>query len=314
MGTPPFAATILQGLLASSHHVVGVVTRPDSRKGRGRAQSPSAVAMLADERGIQCVKPESSSAPMLPESLKSWAPDVAAVAAFGLILTSELIAIPPRGCVNVHASLLPRYRGAAPIQHAIIDGETETGITTMLIDSGLDTGDMLLKRTVPIPPDMTAGELEEQLAQVGATVLVETLDAMESGRILPIPQDHSLATYARSLSPQAGDILFDESAKKTHDRIRGCTPRPGARGYLQANPLRIWRSALPSEHSQPVAVTPGTVLTAGHEGITVACGDGLPIMLCEVQPAGKARMRAADYARGARLAAGVRFDSEVPSR
>jgi len=314
MGTPPFAATILRGLLGSSHRVVGVVTRPDSRQGRGRAQIASAVSMLADEHAIPCVKPENAKDPVLTDALKCWDPDVAAVAAFGLILTGDVIAIPPHGCVNVHASLLPRYRGAAPIQQAVIDGETETGITTMLIDSGLDTGDMLLKRTIPIPPDITAGELEEQLAEVGAALLVETLDAVESGRLLPTPQDHSLATHARSLGPAAGDILFTESARQTHNRIRGCTPRPGARCFLKANPLRIWRSALPAEHSEPTTVPPGTVLGAGRDGITVACGDGLPIMLCEVQPAGKARMRAADYARGARLAAGVTFDSEAPSR
>lgn len=313
MGTPAFAATILDTLLRSSHRVVGVVTRPDRPSGRGRTVSPSPVATLAAQHGLPVVKPENALDPALREALQQWRPDVAAVAAFGLILKKDILELPPRGCVNVHASLLPKYRGAAPIQQAIIDGCTETGITTMLMEEGLDSGPILLQERVPILPDETAGELEMRLAEVGARMLVQTLDKMEAGSLTPAPQDDSQATWARSLGPEAGDVFFQETAVRTHNRIRGCTPRPGARVYLGGAPVRVWRSALPEDGISPAEEPPGTILDIAEPGIVAVCGDARPIMLCEVQPAGRGRMSGAAFARGRHLKPGDRFDTHPPT-
>ena len=313
MGTPGFASTILDALLESRHPVVGVVTRPDRPSGRGRRPSPSPVAVAAAARGLPVVKPENASDPVFREALREWSPDVAAVAAFGLILRKDILEMPRRGCVNVHASLLPLYRGAAPIQQAIIDGCAETGITTMLMEEGLDSGPILLQERVPILPDETAGELERRLADVGARLLVQTLDELEAGTVNPVPQDDSRATWARSLGPEAGDVLFAESAAATHNRIRGCTPRPGARAYLAGAPVRIWRSALMPQSSPEPNAAPGTILAVSGDGLAVACGDGCPIMLCEVQPAGRGRMSGAAFARGRRLKPGERFDNHPPA-
>ncbi len=308
MGTPEFAATILTALLESPHRVVGVVTRPDRPSGRGLQVSQSPVSLLAQQHGIPVVKPERASDPVFREAMEEWAPEVAAVAAFGIILKRDILEIPPRGCVNVHASLLPEYRGAAPIQHAILDGRIETGVTTMLMEEGLDTGPILLQERLPVLPDETAGELERRLAELGGRLLVRTLDALESGEVSPTPQDDSRATWARSLGPEAGDIFFDETAAATHNRIRGCTPRPGARAYLNGSPVRIWRSALQGGGSAAQEDAAGTVVQVAGDALVVTCGDGQPIMLCEVQPSGRGRMSGAAFARGRRLKPGDRFD------
>ncbi len=310
MGTPGFAAEVLRGLIESRHAVVGVVTRPDRPRGRGKHQAQSEVSSLAAEHGLPVVKPASRKDPGLIQSLQAWAPDVAVVAAFGMILNPDVLAVPARGCINVHASLLPKFRGAAPIQDAIIRGEAVTGVTTMLMDEGIDTGDMLLQASIPIGEELTAGELEEALAVAGRILLLETLDRLEDDNLTRTPQDGVLATYSPSLRPDAGYVHWNQTAAQIHNQIRGCTPRPGARCFAGGSPVKIWR-ALPCPESQPGA--PGEVVDVDKTSLAVACAEGA-VRLLEVQPAGRGRMSGGDYARGLRLKAGsgFRFDSISP--
>lgn len=316
MGTPPFAGVVLDALLGSSHEVIGVVTQPDRPHGRGRKMEMSAVAQLAEAHGIEILKPVSRRDPEFLEGLRRWAPDVSVVAAFGLILSPEILAVPTKGSLNVHASLLPKFRGAAPIQDAIIKGERVTGVTTMLMDAGLDTGDILLQEEVLIAPDTTAGELEERLAEVGAGLLLKTLERLEAGTLLRRPQDGALAAYSPSLGPEAGYILWNDTAAEIHNRIRGCTPRPGARCFLRGAPVKIWRTRMPEGQQAGKEAQPGDVISAGRESITVTCSGGTSIDLLEVQPPGKGRMSAGDMVRGLRDYGGerLRFDTLAPEK
>ncbi len=302
MGTPEFGATILGALLGSPHDIGGVVTRPDRPRGRGRRVEASPVAVLAASHSLPLIQPRSRGDELFLSQMKAWAPEATVVAAFGLILPQEILAVAPKGNINVHASLLPKYRGAAPVQDAIIKGESITGVTTMMMDEGLDTGDVLLRRETPIGAATTAGELEEQLACIGADLLLETLDALESGAVRPEPQDSAAATYSRALRPDDGDILWNQTAFETHNRIRGCTPRPGARLYFGGQPVRIWKATVDDcAQAQCAGLTPGTVLEYSKSGLRVVCESQTVLLVCEVQPAGRQRMPAADWARGARI-------------
>lgn len=311
MGSPPFSVSILQALVDAGFEVVGVGTQPDRPKGRGRSLTPSAVAVLADELGLPTVKPAGNKDPVLNQALRQWQPDVSVVAAFGLILLEETLGIARHGSINVHASLLPRYRGASPIQAAIINGETESGVTTMQMDAGLDTGDILLKASIPITQEMTAGELEESLSEVGARLTVETLKQLEAGTLKRTPQDHSQATITRLMRPEDGYILWNLPAIETYNRIRGCTPRPGSKAFLDGKPLRIHKAHLANVTSES---PPGEASVTERGTLLVTSGDGQCVELLEVQPAGKASMQVQDFLRGLRLGQAdiLKFDQQPP--
>lgn len=264
--------------------------------------------------GLPLIKPVSRRDPEFAAGLRKWSPELTVVAAFGLILSRDVLAVSTRGNINVHASLLPKYRGAAPIQDAIIKGESITGITTMMMDEGLDTGDILLQREVNIPAAFTAGDLERRLAEVGAKLLLETLDGLEAGEILPRPQDPAAATLAPSLKADDGYILWNQRAFDTHNRIRGCTPRPGARCFYRGQSVRIWKADIADcAKSRCEGMKPGEALEVCRQGITVACDAETAIVLKEVQPESRARMSASDFARGSRIIPGEsRFDTRPP--
>jgi methionyl-tRNA formyltransferase len=294
MGTSTFAVPALERLLASRHAVVAVATQPDRPQGRGRRIAALPVKEVAAAQRLRLLQPRRASDPQLLAELTSLAPQVIVVAAYGQLLRPALLAIPPLGCVNVHASLLPKYRGAAPINWALICGEPVTGVTIMLIDETLDTGPILLQSKLAIDPSDDAGTLQERLAVCGAETLLQALDGMESGSLKPIPQDHAQATYAPKLSKENGVIVWRRSANALAHHIRGVTPWPGAVTAHQGKPLRVWRAI-------PMAMagtgTPGRVATIDKCGIWVETGDGA-LLLVEVQPANGRRMAAAAYARG----------------
>src|SRR5512147_571289 len=228
MGTPDFAVPSLEALLKSPDEVVGVVTQPDRPKGRGQVLTPSPVKQVALREHIPILQPTKMKDPDFLAALGAWKPDLIAVAAFGRILPPVILSLPPKGCINVHGSLLPKYRGAGPIQWAIINGETETGITTMLMDEGMDTGAMLLQEKIAIAPDDTAGSLSPRLAEVGGRLLVETLARLKAGTVVPQVQDHAQATMAPLLKKEDGAINWTVSATAIANRVRGLTPWPGA--------------------------------------------------------------------------------------
>jgi methionyl-tRNA formyltransferase len=294
MGTSAFAVPSLERLLASRHAVLAVVTQPDRPQGRGRRITYSPVKQVALAQRLRVLQPRRASEPQLLAELKSLAPQVIVVAAYGQLLLPALLAIPPLGCVNVHASLLPKYRGAAPVSWALIRGERVTGVTIMLIDETLDTGPILLQSELAIDPSDDAGALQERLAACGAETLVRALDGVESGALTPMPQDHAQATYAPKLRKEDGLLVWGQSAVDIAHLIRGVTPWPGAVTTHQSKLLRVWR-ATPMEMSE--AGTPGRVATIDRLGAWVETGDGY-LVLIEVQPASGRRMDAAAYARG----------------
>ena len=242
MGTSAFAVPMLEGLLTSRHDVVAVVTQPDRPRGRGQRIGASPVKQVATEQRLPVLQPRRASDPQLLAELKSLAPRIIVVAAYGQLLRPALLTIPPLGCVNVHASLLPKYRGAAPINWALIRGEHMTGVTIIFIDDTLDTGPILLQSEIAIEPSDDAGSLEARLATCGAATLLHALDGMESGALRPVSQDHALATYAPKLRKEDGIIMWNQSADDLTHLIRGVTPWPGALTTHQGKPLRIWRA------------------------------------------------------------------------
>jgi methionyl-tRNA formyltransferase len=294
MGTSAFAVPSLERLLASRHAVAAVVTQPDRPRGRGRRIAASPVKQVAATQRLRILQPRRASDPQLFAELKSLAPQVIVVAAYGQLLRPSLLAIPPMGCVNVHASLLPKYRGAAPINWALICGESVTGVTIMLIDETLDTGPMLLQSELPIDPSDDAGTLQERLAVCGAEALLRALDGMESGSLKPVPQDHAQATYAPKLRKEDGIIVWRRSADALAHLVRGVTPWPGAVTTHQGKPLRVWRA---TSRAMSGLGMPGRVATIDKFGIWVETADG-SLLLVEVQPANGRRMEAAAYARG----------------
>lgn len=308
-GTAGFAVPSLEALIASHHEVAAVVTQPDRPSGRGRQPCQSPVKQCALEHGIPVLQPERIADEESVRQIEHLGPvDVMVVVAYGQKIPRRLLEWPALGVVNVHGSILPKYRGAAPIQHAIMAGETRTGVTTMLMDGGWDTGDILLQQEVPIQPEENAGELAEKLARVGAELLIRTLDGLERGAIAPLPQDDSLATYAPSLDRRAGLIDWGAPADSIVNRVRGCTPQPGAFTRYDGTLLKIWRASLGGSAAEEAR--PGQILAVGDEGITVAAGTG-SVLLTDVQPESRKRMPAADYARGAKLHAGECFEVRI---
>jgi len=299
-GTPGFALPTLEALLAG-HEVVGVVTQPDRPAGRGQRLQPSPVKRRAEAAGIPVLQPSRLRDPGWPERLATLGAEVAAVVAFGQILPRAVLDVPRRGSINVHASLLPRYRGAAPVAWAIIRGEVETGITTFQMDPGMDTGDMLLQECIPIAGEETAGELAMRLARLGATVLARTLERLDS--LASTPQDHAAATLAPRLKKEDGWLRLGEPARTLVNRIRGCNPWPGAAVMAPGGRVLIWRATVVPEVA---AAQPGTLVSASSGTIALATGSGL-LLPVEVQPENRRAMAWDDFLRGARLTPGARL-------
>jgi methionyl-tRNA formyltransferase len=299
-GTPEFALPTLEALL-EHHTVVGVVTQPDKPAGRGRHVSPPPVKERAGAAGIAVVQPPRLRDPGWPERLAEFDAEVAVVVAFGQILPKTVLDVPRRGSINVHASILPRYRGAAPIAWAIMRGETETGITTFQMDPGMDTGDMLLTESTAIGAEETAGELSARLSGLGARVLVRTLDALDS--LAATPQDHAQATLAPRLKKEDGWLRLGDPAPQLVNRVRGCNPWPGAAVMTPAGRLLIWR-AVAVPHA--TGAEPGTLVTSGPGALCIATGEGL-LLPVQVQPENRKAMAWEDFLRGARIGPGSRI-------
>lgn len=298
MGTPDFAVPCLKTLIALTD-VALVVTQPDRPKGRGQKRLPPPVKILAEEAGIPVFQPVKVRAEEAVEEIRKVAPDLIIVVAFGQILPKAILDIPPHGCINVHASLLPKYRGAAPMQWAILNGETETGVTTMYMDAGLDTGDMLLAEKLRIAPDMTAEELHDAMMPLGAETLAKTIEALEAGTLVRRVQDDAASTYAPLLSKELGAVDWTKSAQAIHNQVRGLNSWPGAYAKLRSGDvLKIWRTRLLK--AAPAGTAEGgigDIVGRSADGFYVVTGDGL-IEVIEVQPPNKKKMRAADYMRG----------------
>ncbi len=296
LGTPTFAVPTLEKL-ATHHNVQAVYTQPDRPKGRGGSLSASPVKDTAQRLGLTVHQPERVRRPEVVEQLRQMNPDAMAVVGYGQIIPQSIIDIPRLGIINVHASLLPKYRGAAPIQWAIASGETRTGVTTMRIDAGLDTGDMLLKWETNIGPEETAPELSERMAGEGASLLIETLDGLAAGTIHPQPQDNSQATLAPILKKEDGVIDWNFTAPKIANRARGFLPWPGAYTFFRRQMLHIWKARVTD---QPAAGPPGYI-TSQNKRLLVACGEGTRLEALEVQIEGRKRMSAEAFLNGQRL-------------
>ncbi|HSQ92442.1 MAG TPA: methionyl-tRNA formyltransferase [Nitrospiraceae bacterium] len=306
MGTPDFAAASLEALLKSDDSVVGVVTQPDRPKGRGQILTPSPVKLLAQREQIPLLQPLKMKDPEFLRALSEWKPDLIAVAAFGRILPPAILSLPRLGCINVHGSLLPKYRGAGPIQWAIINGETETGITTMLMDEGMDTGTMLLQESIPITSEDTAGTLSPRLAELGGKLLVETIARLKGGTLVPQPQDSSQATLAPLLKKEDGMIDWALPAIALANRVRGLAPWPGAYTTVAGGDRwTIWRAlALPGPATKP----PGVVIAITADAIHVATGEGI-LAVMELQPANSRRMTVSQYLAGHPITVGLQLGS-----
>ena len=302
MGTPEFALPTLKGLIAAGVNLVGVYTQPDRPKGRGKKLTASPVKHLALEEQLPVFQPHKLRDPQAVEELKALQPDLIVVVAYGQILPKAVLEIPTYHCINVHASLLPKYRGAAPINKAIIDGEMETGVTTMLMDVGLDTGAMLVKLSLPIGPDETAGQLHDRLALLGRKAMEETLQQLCDGTLTPEPQDDALSSYAPMLKKEDGLIDWQQSAAEIHNHVRGLDPWPGAYTYLDGEVLKIAATAVDEEHSG----LPGTILAADKTGVRIACGQA-SLVVGELQLPGKKRLAAMNFLSGRPLFPGTRL-------
>lgn len=300
MGTPEFAVPSLRAV-ARACDVALVVTQPDRPKGRGLALAPSPVAAAAAELGLPTLKPESLKTPEQWAEIAAATPDLLAVVAFGMILPAALLAVPRAGAINLHASLLPDFRGASPIQRALWDGRAWTGCTTMFMDEGLDTGDVIAQRLTPIGADDDAAALAARLAEEGAPLLADALRLAHEGRAPRVAQDRAAGSYARKLKKEHGAIEWTLDALTVWNHARAVTPWPGAFTALDGKRLVVCRAR--PEHLIATGATPGTVLAADGEGVVVACGLGA-LRLARVKPEGRAEQPAADWARGARLTPG----------
>jgi methionyl-tRNA formyltransferase len=303
MGTPEFAVPSLEALLKSDDSIVGIVTQPDRPKGRGQRLLPSPVKVVAQREGIPLLQPTKMKDVSFMTDLSAWKPDVIVVAAFGRILPPTILSLPPGGCINVHGSLLPKYRGAGPLQWALINGEAETGITTMLMDEGMDTGAMLLQEAITIGSEDTAGTLSPRLADLGGRLLVETLTRLKAGMLTPRPQDHDKATLAPLLKKEDGIINWTMPATSIANRIRGLTPWPGAYTFSKMNRWTISRASVLDEAT---TLDPGQITALAKDAIHVATGVGV-LAIRELQPANGRRMPAAQYLAGHPLQIGMQL-------
>lgn len=303
-GTPEFAATALGAVARAGHDVKLVLTQPDRPAGRGLDMQPSAVKKAALAAGLALDQPAGLKSPAILERLRALEPEAMVVAAYGLILPQAVLDIPRHGCINIHASLLPRWRGAAPIQRALLAGDSETGITIMRMDAGLDTGPMLLCSKEPIQSGDTAGRLQERLARRGAELIVEALARLERGTLEALAQPSEGATYAPKLSKQEAQLDWRRPAAELERMVRAFDPFPGAVARANATTLKIWRTRVDDRPGGE----PGKIVEVGPDGIVVACGAGA-LRLLELQKAGGKRLPVADFVRGFELAQGARFDA-----
>ncbi|MDE7425934.1 MAG: methionyl-tRNA formyltransferase [Lachnospiraceae bacterium] len=294
MGTPDFAVETLEAIIKEGHEVAGVVTQPDKPKGRGKNMQFTPVKEIAVARGIPVYQPVRVKELEFIEELKKMNLEVIVVVAFGQILPKEILDMPKYGCVNVHASLLPKYRGAAPIQWAVIDGEKESGVTTMLMEEGLDTGDMLKKTVVPLEKDETGGSLHDKLAAKGAKLLIETLKELQAGTATRTKQDDSLSNYAKMLDKHLGQIDFTKPAEEIERLIRGLNPWPSAFTGIDGKTLKIWSATVINREAEGKF---GEVVEVNQDSILVKTGNGL-LQLDEVQLEGKKRMETDAFLRG----------------
>lgn len=302
MGTPDFAVAPLHAMVEAGYEVAAVITQPDKPKGRGKTLLPTPVKEEALKHGLTVHQPLKVREPEFLNLLKDINPDIIVVAAFGQIIPSEILELPRFGCINIHASLLPKYRGAAPIQQAVIDGEKESGVTIMKMSTGLDTGDMIAKAVVPLSADETGGSLFDKLASAGAELLVKTLPSIFDGTAVYEKQPKESPTpYAAMITKQMGLMDFTNSAEKLERLVRGLNPWPSAYTYLNGKTLKVWKCSVEAGECE---AEPGTVTAVDKEGIHVACGKGM-LVLTEVQLEGKKRMEADAFLRGYPLKPGI---------
>jgi len=299
MGTPEFAVPSLKALIESEDDAVAVVAQPDKPKGRGRKLTPPSTKVLAGEYNIPVLQPERIKTQEFLEELKELNPDLICVTAYGKILPKDLLELPPYGCINVHASLLPKYRGAAPINWALVRGEKETGITTMLMNEGMDTGDMLLKRGIHIQDEDDAGSLSERLSHIGGELLLETIGQLKEGKLNPIKQDESQATYAPMLKKSDGEINWGESAVEIRNLIRGMNPWPGTFTKLNNKSLKIFSAGIAEGHGEP-----GEVIESGPGILRVATGKGA-LDILELQIEGGKRLDVKAFLSGRKIDKGA---------
>lgn len=305
MGTPDFAATTLQALLDGPDRVVAVVTQPDRPKGRGKKLTPPPVKVLAEQAGLPVLQPTKIKTEEFRDELRSYKPDVVVVTAYGRILPPALLELAPHGCINVHGSLLPAHRGAAPIQWAVINGDSETGVTIMQMDEGMDTGDILLKAAITPDKDETAGSLFPKLAVLGGKTLLTALDLLKQGKLTATPQDDALATVAPMLKKEDGRIDWQKTAREIHCLIRGLDPWPSAYGFIDGQRFRLFSPEVLHQDSE---AEPGTLLKADKRGLLIATGRDC-LLVKEVQPEGKKRMSIEAFLCGHPLEAGQKFSS-----
>lgn len=298
MGTPDYAATALEAILQAGYEVTGVVCQPDKPKGRSGALSACPVKECALKYNLPVFQPERIKRPEAVEELRKFPADVFVVAAFGQILSEEILTMPKYGCINIHASLLPKYRGAAPIQWCIVDGEKETGVTIMQMDAGIDTGDILFTKKVAITEEETGGSLFDKLSQAGAELIVEALPKIEAGEVSPVKQDEARSNYARMLKKEDGQINWNRPAEEIGRLVRGMDPWPSAFTYYRGKQFKIWKAQAVDGGTE--GLLPGTIAQIEKQGIWIACGSGM-LQVTEAQMEGKKRMSAADLMNGRTL-------------
>lgn len=307
MGTPDFAVPVLRRLISEGYEIAAVVTQPDRPRGRKKVLTPPPVKVEAEKHGIAVVQPDKIREPQQLEKVLTYKPDMVITAAFGQILPKALLEAPKYGCINVHASLLPEYRGGAPIHHAIIDGKRETGVTIMYMAEKLDAGDILTQTAVSIEEEDNVGTLHDKLSEAGAELLSETLPKLIAGEIEPVQQDDSKATFAPNIKREDERIDWAQGGTAIYNRIRGLDPWPGAYTYYNGQILKIWGA---KKATSTEKVLPGTVINIIEDGFLVQSGDDIAIRVTELQPAGKKRMKAAQFLKGANVQEGDRLGED----
>lgn len=305
LGTPAFAVPGLHALIESPHPVVALISQPDRPKGRGQKVQPTPTRVMAEAAGVPVLQPARLKDPVLHDQLRALAPDVGVVAAYGRIIPDAVLEIPRLGMINIHASLLPKYRGAAPVHRAVIAGETETGVSIMRVVTELDAGPVFATATRPIGPDETTPQVEAALAQLGAALVVEVVNQLAEDRAVETPQDETQATYAPKVERAEGTIDWVQPAQRIHDRVRGLQPWPLVSARIGGVPCRILRTALTGERTE---AQPGTIVRADSGVLAVAGGDGRVLDIVELQPEGKRVMTAREFLAGRRVEAGSRVD------
>ncbi|MBU4236598.1 MAG: methionyl-tRNA formyltransferase [Proteobacteria bacterium] len=306
MGTPDFAVPALHKLLNGPDHVVAVVTQPDRPKGRGKKLTPPPIKVAAAEAGIPVLQPTKIRTEEFLNTLKSYQPDLIIVAAYGRMLPASILDLPRLGCINIHGSLLPRHRGAAPIQWAVIKGDSQAGVTIMQMDVGMDTGDILLPAAIPVAEDETAGSLFHKLAELGGTTLLQALDLLRQDKLISSRQDHSLATEAPPLTKEDGRLDWNRPTAELHCLIRGLDPWPGAYSFVDGQRFRFFAPEIIHKECRQAA---GTLILADHQGLLIATAQDC-LLIKEIQPEGKKRMTVEAYLCGHPLAPGLQLTRE----